>query len=185
MFLLGIENAIVRLIKYRIKPYPLFIAVVLSLHALIEGAALGVSETLPSTILIFTAIIVHKGSESLALAAHLHEILVFPKQAILVFLAFSAMTPLGILAGDFLTETSESIRHPLLEPIFNALAAGTFLYIATLHKIHHQHLHEDIGKLREFIVMSIGLSAMAVSCYLGLIYIYIFWRNYLCVLVGD
>lgn len=161
MFLLGIENTILRFNQHRRNPIPYLLAVVLSLHALVEGAALGVSATLANTILIFTAIIVHKGSESLALAAHLTRNLILPKQAMLVFLIFSAMTPLGILAGDFLTESSESIQHPLLGPIFNALAAGTFLYIATLHKIHHQHLHKDIGNFKEFIVMSIGLSSMA------------------------
>jgi zinc transporter 1/2/3 len=161
MFLLGVENAILRFNQHRTNPIPYLLAAVLSLHAVIEGAALGISETLASTILIFTAIIVHKGSESLALAAHLTRNIILPKQAMFIFLAFSAMTPLGILVGDFLSETSESVHHPLLEPIFNALAAGTFLYIATLHKIHHQHLHEDIGNFKEFIVMSIGLASMA------------------------
>jgi len=162
MFLLGIENAMLRVNQQRINLIPYLLAVVLSLHALIEGAALGISETLSGTILIFTAIIVHKGSESLALAAHLARNSVLPKQAISIFLVFSAMTPLGILAGDFLAETSEHVRYPLLEPTFNALAAGTFLYIATLHKIHHQHLHENFGKLKEFIFMTIGLSFMAI-----------------------
>lgn len=162
MLLLGIENAILRINRYRINPIPYLLTAVLSLHALIEGAALGISETLASTVLIFTAIIVHKGSESLALAAHLARNSVLPKQAISIFLVFSAMTPVGILAGDFLAETSEHVQHPLLEPIFNALAAGTFLYIATLHKIHHQHLHENFGKLKEFVFMTIGLALMAV-----------------------
>lgn len=161
MFLLGLENMILRFNRHHANPISYLLAVVLSVHALIEGGALGISETLASTVLIFIAIIVHKGSESLALAANLARSARFHREAVWVFLAFSAMTPLGILGGDFLAEASAGM-HPLLEPIFNALAAGTFLYIATLHKIHHQHLHESIGNLKEFSVMTVGLVMMAI-----------------------
>lgn len=162
MFLLGLENMILRFNRHHINPIPYLLAGVLSVHALIEGGALGISETLASTVLIFIAIIVHKGSESLAIAAHLARSSTLPKQAVLVFLAFSAMTPLGILAGNFLGEASTGVQNPFLEPIFNSLAAGTFLYIATLHKIHHQHLHETIGNLKEFSAMTVGLVGMAI-----------------------
>ncbi len=162
MLLLGLENMILRFNRHRTNPISYLLAVVLSIHALIEGGALGISETLASTVLIFVAIIVHKGSESLALAANLVRNSTFPSQAMLVFLVFSAMTPLGILAGDLLAETSIGIQSPFLEPIFNSLAAGTFLYIATLHKIHHKHLHENIGNLKEFSAMTVGLIGMAV-----------------------
>ena len=162
MLLLGLENMILRFNQHRPNPIPYLLAGVLSVHALIEGGALGISETLASTVLIFIAIIVHKGSESLALAAHLARSSTFPKQAIVIFMVFSAMTPLGILAGDFLGEASTGVKNPLLEPIFNSLAAGTFLYIATLHRIHHQHLHETIGNLKEFSAMTVGLVAMAI-----------------------
>lgn len=162
MLLLGLENTILRFKAHHADPIPYLLAGVLSVHALIEGAALGINETLADTILIFTAIIVHKGSESLALAAHLARNSKLPKQALWIFLVFSAMTPAGILFGEALINASNSTQNALLGPIFNALAAGTFLYIATLHKIHHQHLHENIGKLKEFVAMLLGLAAMAV-----------------------
>lgn len=162
MLLLGLENIILRFRQHYQNPIPYLLTAVLSVHAFIEGGALGINATLQDTILIFVAIIVHKGSESLALAAQLSRNSILPRQALLVFLFFSAMTPIGVLAGNFLLEASGNIQHPLLAPIFNALAAGTFLYIATLHKIHHQHIHEHIGNLKEFIAMSLGLIAMAI-----------------------
>ena len=161
MLLLGLENIILRFHHHDHNPIPYLLTGVLSVHALIEGGALGINETLANTVLIFVAIMVHKGSESLALAAQLARNSILPKHAILIFLFFSTMTPLGILAGNFLVEATRGIQHPLLAPIFNAVAAGTFLYIATLHQIHHKHIHENLGNLKEFTAMAIGLTSMA------------------------
>jgi zinc transporter 1/2/3 len=162
MFLLGMENIILRVVHHRQNPIPFLLAAVLSIHALIEGSALGINTSFADTVLIFIAIIVHKGSESLALAANFARNSTLPKHAMVVFLIFASMTPLGILMGDLLAETSAGNHNPFLEPTFNALAAGTFLYIATLHKIHHQHIHECLGNLKEYTAMTIGLIAMAV-----------------------
>lgn len=163
MFLLGMENIILRLSKNWQNPIPYLLAVVLSIHALIEGSALGINTTLADAVLIFIAIIVHKGSESLALAANFARNSALSSYSVMVFLFFSMMTPLGIFLGSLLAETTAvSVQNPYLEPIFNALAAGTFLYIATLHKIHHQHIHECLGNLKEYSAMMIGLVAMAV-----------------------
>jgi len=51
-----------------------------------------------------------------------------------------------------ITAISEHVR-PLLEPLFNALAAGTFLDIATLGDIRHaledfEHAMQDLQPLR-------------------------------------
>lgn len=162
MLLLGLENIILRFHQHHHNPIPYLLTAVLSVHALIEGGALGISGTLADTLLVFVAIMVHKGSESLALAAQLARKSILPKHAIMIFLFFSTMTPLGVLAANFLTDSTQELHYPLLAPIFNAVAAGTFLYIATLHKIHHQHIHEDLGNLKEFLAMTLGLASMAI-----------------------
>src|SRR3989338_6375401 len=52
----------------RMPVTPYVLVLVLSIHALIEGIALGINATVTSALIIFSAIVAHKGSESFALA---------------------------------------------------------------------------------------------------------------------
>src|SRR5436190_7190395 len=45
---------------------PYILALILIIHALTEGAALGIGSTLSETLMLFIAIVAHKGSESFA-----------------------------------------------------------------------------------------------------------------------
>jgi solute carrier family 39 (zinc transporter), member 1/2/3 len=69
------------------------------------------------------------------------------------------MSPLGITLGALAHQSVYGRTSELLTGVFNAFAAGTFLYIATLHKLHHQnHVH---SQLLEFLATIIGLGIMA------------------------
>jgi zinc transporter ZupT len=138
----------------------LVIAVIIIIHSLLEGAALGINTTLATATIIFTAILVHKGSESFALAVILNRSQLSIKHIILLIAIFSVMTPIGILLGTTVNLFSYSASL-LTTAGINAFAAGTFLYMSTLHHInHHQRSHEGEG-LMEFFSLLVGLMVMA------------------------
>ena len=122
------------------------LAVILIIHSLIEGAVLGINTTLATAAVIFIAIIAHKGSESFALAVILNRNQIILKRIIIIVGLFSLMTPLGILFGASLASGLPLNEEHLLTAGFNAFAAGTFLYMSTLHHInHHQRSHKGEG----------------------------------------
>jgi len=105
---------------------PYILTLILIIHALTEGAALGIGTTLSETLMLAVAIIAHKGSESFALSVVLlkHE-LPF-KRIVLIVIFFSLMTPLGICLGTVINQFSLARDDALVAGIFNAFAAGTF-----------------------------------------------------------
>jgi zinc transporter 1/2/3 len=139
---------------------PLLTATMLSIHSLLEGAAVGIAANFATTIIIFIAIIAHKGAASFALATHLTRSRLALPIILFAFGFFALMTPVGILAGTWVISVASS--HVLLTPIFSALAAGTFLYIGTLHGLDRAILINHCGKKREFFYMLLGFAAMAV-----------------------
>ena len=141
---------------------PLVIAVIIIIHSLIEGATLGVNTTFSTAFIICLAIIVHKSSESFTLAVTLNRSALSIKAIMIVIGIFALMTPLGIGLGTILTYHMHQQIGLLLTAGFNAFAAGTFLYMSTLHHInHHQRSHEGEGIL-EFLALLVGLCIMAV-----------------------
>jgi solute carrier family 39 (zinc transporter), member 1/2/3 len=139
---------------------PYILALILIIHAITEGAALGIGTSAGETLMLFIAIVAHKGSESFALCVTLLKHQLPFKRILLIVILFSLMTPLGILLGSMVNELS--FKHDqLIAGIFNAFAAGTFLYISTLHHIHfHQHAKDTRGLL-EFASLVAGACAMA------------------------
>lgn len=135
-------------------------AIILIVHSLIEGTVLGANSTLATASVIFIAIIAHKGSESFALAVILNRSNLSMINIINLITIFSLMTPLGISLGAALTSAS-GINDGALTASFNAFAAGTFLYMSTLHHInHHERQHETEG-FWEFGALLAGLLVMA------------------------
>lgn len=140
---------------------PYMLAIILVVHSLIEGAALGVNATLATASIIFIAIIAHKGSESFALAVILNRSQLSLKAIMTTIFIFSLMTPLGIALGTSLTSMLHTGSGAFLTASFNAFAAGTFLYMSTLHHINHHHRVNEAESLFEFVFLVIGLVIMA------------------------
>ncbi|MGB6976445.1 MAG: ZIP family metal transporter [Gammaproteobacteria bacterium] len=138
----------------------LLTATMLSIHSLLEGAAVGIAENLATTLMIFIAILAHKGAASFALATHLTRSRLKLPLIIFSFSFFALMTPLGIFAGSWMVSAPST--HVLLTPIFSALAAGTFLYIGTLHGLDRAILIKHCGNMREFSFMILGFATMAI-----------------------
>lgn len=132
----------------------------LSIHSLFAGAAFGLSQHLSILILLFIAIISHKWAASFALATKIVDSQLKRKVGIGLFFMFTTMTPLGILFGHLIITSFH--HHPLIEPIFNAIAAGTFLYIGTLHGLARSFMVEKCCNLKNFTYVIVGFSIMAV-----------------------
>lgn len=132
----------------------------LSIHSLLEGAAVGVASTMATTLIIFIAIIAHKSAASFALAMHLTRSKLNTSQIIVGFGFFALMTPIGIFAGNHVLLPTET--YTLLAPIFSSLAAGTFLYIGTLHGLGRASFIRHCCNMREFLCMASGFSLMAI-----------------------
>jgi len=146
------------------SPIPYVIAIIIIIHSLIEGAVLGIYTTFASTAIIFLAIIMHKGSESFALAVILNRSHLSMRHVLTLIIIFSFMTPLGIMAGTILTFYLKFTAVQFITAAFEAFAAGTFLYMSTLHHInHHEREHNGEG-LREFFVLLLGLVLMGGDC---------------------
>lgn len=170
VILLFLEKVIFKIAKlkqhHKANILPLVLTFVLSIHALIEGTAFGINTAIATALIIFIAIIAHKGSESFALATALAKSELSNKRILVVFGLFSLMTPLGIAFGSIVLDLFKTQNGILLQAIFNSIAAGSFLYIATLHHSpeHHHHLEEGLEEnhLLHFIAVLIGLITMAV-----------------------
>lgn len=158
LFLLLLERLSLAQTSTRSIPY--ILAIILIVHALTEGAALGIGSHFSEALMIFIAILAHKGSESFALCMMLlrHELPL--KRVIAIILFFSFMTPLGIFLGTWVNAFTIGTKGMLTAGLFNAFAAGTFLYISTLHHIHfHKHTTEARG-LIEFACLVVGVAIM-------------------------
>lgn len=131
----------------------------LSIHSFLTGAALGLTSTLSLTIIILLAILAHKWAASFSLAVQINKSALPIKTGIILFAIFALMVPLGIITG---TSASNSLDHyPLVEPIFGSLAAGTFLYLGTLHGLDRAILIQCCN-LKRFMYVIIGFAIMAI-----------------------
>lgn len=108
------------------------LVILLSVHSLIAGMAIGSETTVAATVAILIAIIAHKGPEGYALGLSLYEAGRERSDLIRTVLLYSIMTPIGIVIGMLLAEILTGEAQILAEAIFDGLAGGTFLYIATL-----------------------------------------------------
>jgi zinc transporter ZupT len=139
--------------------FVLLSVVMLSFHSLFEGIALGLRNDLSVIIIVFIAIIAHHWASAYSLAIQIRKSNLSNYTNWVLFLIFAIMTPVGVIAGNFLTT---DISHNILVPVFTALAAGTFLYIGTLHGLNKAVMVERCCNIYDYVFVIIGFSMMAV-----------------------
>ncbi len=115
--------------------YPMVMLAALSIHSVITGIALGLEPEVAASLLVMTGILLHKGSASFALMVSAHAAGLNTSNLRLVLTVFVLMTPLGILFGTTVSSFMEGENAELVEGVFNALAAGTFIYVAIMDVI--------------------------------------------------
>lgn len=163
LFLLWLEHIGQEIVAHKgdsSGSFAILATLMLSVHAFLMGAALGLSASFSIAIVIFFAIVAHKWAESFSLAIQINKSHFSFKMNVLLFCAFSLMTPIGIALGAAATTTLGN--YPLLEPIFSSLAAGTFLYLGTLHGLENATLIKKCCDLKHFYFVILGFTIMAV-----------------------
>lgn len=141
------------------KSFALIAFVMLSLHAFLESAALGLSQDISIILMLALAIFAHKWAESFALAIQLTKSTLSFKLAIAYFFIFALIAPMGILLGGYVSDHIPEL--PLLGPTFLALAAGTFLYLGTLHGLSRAVMVQQCCNLRQYTFVILGFTLMA------------------------
>lgn len=145
--------------RYWLAPY--ILAFVLSVHALIAGIALGAESSLATSAALFVAIIAHKGVAAFALGVSLHRSDLARSQSVGIISLFSSTTPLGIAAGLIVGAALSNQGAKWFEGVFDALAAGTFIYIAVIDIIESEFARPQDAGLK-FAMVLLGIAIMAV-----------------------
>lgn len=163
LFLLWLEHIGRELVQSRGETSNVFAVlatVMLSLHAFLMGVALGLSSVMSVALILLLAILAHKWAESFSLAIQINKSHFSIRINALLFFMFACMTPIGIVCGGFAVRMLE--KSPLLQPVFSALAAGTFLYLGTLHGLENATLVKRCCDLKRFYFVILGFMLMAI-----------------------
>lgn len=165
--------------------YPIVLLVVLSIHSVIAGIALGLEPEVAASLLVMLGILFHKGSAAFALMVSAHSSGAEKARLHLILAVFVLMTPMGVLLGTVAANMLEGPAATLIEGSFNALAAGTFIYVAILDIIDAEMSRfddrvaryvssammgegdvampvRDTDRLLKFVLVIVGLGSMAV-----------------------
>jgi zinc transporter 1/2/3 len=113
-------------------PYPVVLLMVLSVHSVILGLALGAQSSLAGTVPIVLAIVAHKGLAGFSLGVGYRRGGLAWRRAAPEIGFFAVMTPLGILIGSAVGAILASGGGRVFETTFDSIGAGTFVYIAAL-----------------------------------------------------
>lgn len=130
---------------------------ILSLHSLASGVALGMAHEIKTFLVVSVAILSHKWAAGFALAMLLSKTPLSARASWMWYGLFCTMTPLGIYLGTSIIPWSN--QH--LSMIASAVAAGTFLYVGTLHGLKRAVLIERCCNLKQFFWVLVGFGLMA------------------------
>ena len=147
---------------------PVIITVMIAIPSFLLGTALGISDT-AGALMIFLAIMAHKGTAAFALALAMVRSTLTRSQTYALLGLFICSTPLGILVGADVH--FYLVGHDVLvaKAIILSLAAGVFLFMATLHEMKHSPIIIHCCTVRGFEFMIAGLLLTAfVRLILGL-----------------
>ena len=134
---------------------------VLSIHSMLAGTALGLESTFTGAAVLLLAIIAHKGSAAFALGMSLDRAMIPRTRATRLLLMFACATPIGIALGTVLSNLLSVPSGIVVEAVFDAIAAGTFLYVAVLDIINEEFT-EPSSRWLKFVLLLFGLGLMAI-----------------------
>jgi solute carrier family 39 (zinc transporter), member 1/2/3 len=135
-------------------------SLILAFHSFLVGAALGTASELSTTIVVLVAVLAHKWAAAFALSLTLSRSQLSSRNATALFLTFVLMFPAGVAVGAGALALTAS--HPLFEPTFAGLAAGTFIYLGTLHGLTSSTLIAKCQHFPQFAMVALGFLLMAV-----------------------
>lgn len=135
---------------------PVIITVMIAIPSFLLGTALGISET-ASALVIFFAIMAHKGTAAFALALAMVRSTLTRTQTLALFGLFVLSTPLGILVGADVHLYLTGLAGLVTKATILSLAAGVFLFMATLHEMKHSPIIIHCCTRQGFAIMLVGL----------------------------
>ncbi len=138
---------------------PYLLLVTLSIHSLIAGLTLGISSAAGATVLLI-AILAHKSAAGFALGSTFQDAGIPLRKGGLALLIFVGSTPLGVVLGGVATDIVGA--SSTAEAWFKAVAAGTFLYIATLDIVREEFFPGGTRRGRRLLAAFIGAGIMAI-----------------------
>lgn len=134
---------------------------VLSLHSLIVGIAMGGQRSVSKTLIVFIAIVAHKMGGGFALGISYRRAGKSLRRITPIAAFFASMTPLGIVAGTVVEALISSEGSQLFEAIFDCVGAGTFMYIASVDIVRIEfEVRGD--RWQKWLLAAAGFSMMAI-----------------------
>lgn len=134
---------------------PIIMTIMIAIPSFLLGTALGVSNTV-SAVMIFLAIIAHKGTAGFALALKMVNSTMSKRQVYLLFLFFACSTPFGIITGQEAREWMTGHEMLEIKGIILSAASGVFLYMSTMHGLRDNPLIVQCRNHAGFISMLVG-----------------------------
>lgn len=138
----------------------------LSIHSLLEGLAIGIQDTTPEVMILFTAVISHK----LVVAFCLGVVLTTSQGSkfrnhFLAIFVFTMGSVIGILVGMGLVDLNSVAQSQFL-PVLQGIAGGTLLYVTLCEVLprekarwHKNHENKSVGLL-QFVSFAVGFGVM-------------------------
>ena len=141
--------------------YSYVLMLILSIHSIITGIALGTESRIAQALVILIAVMAHKGTAAFALGVSLVHGGIARRRMIALIALFSCMTPVGIALGIGCMQLLSGRAAQVFEAGFDALAAGTFLYVAVLGILHKEFAKSSLIGAK-FVLVLAGLTVMAI-----------------------
>eukprot|EP01065_Artemidia_motanka_P038819 TRINITY_DN47670_c0_g1_i1.p2 TRINITY_DN47670_c0_g1~~TRINITY_DN47670_c0_g1_i1.p2 ORF type:complete len:371 (+),score=109.76 TRINITY_DN47670_c0_g1_i1:44-1114(+) len=146
---------------------PLVLALVLSVHSVVAGMALGVQTDPAKAMLVLLAIVAHKWVEAFSLGVSIVRAGVQPSAMMRLVFGFACSSPLGILLGWALRSATQGPTAAAATAVLDAAASGTFIYIAVVDTLQEEFAHNGGRRAdaqRKFASVCVGFVLML---YLG------------------
>lgn len=140
--------------------YPYVLALLLSIHSVITGIALGLEQHLASAIAILVAVLAHKSIAAMALGISLIREKIDEHRSRVLLWTFYTTTPGGIVLGTLVSNQLEGPTQAAVEGLFDAIAGGSFLYISVVDILVEEFKGSQLGRL--FLSATSGFLVMAI-----------------------
>eukprot|EP01118_Nematostelium_gracile_P009602 TRINITY_DN3250_c0_g1_i2.p1 TRINITY_DN3250_c0_g1~~TRINITY_DN3250_c0_g1_i2.p1 ORF type:complete len:167 (-),score=35.79 TRINITY_DN3250_c0_g1_i2:99-599(-) len=138
---------------------------VLSIHSAISGVAVGLQSAEYSMFMLVAAIVAHKWIESFSVGASLIRMEISFKKFSILAVLYSFAEPLGVIIGIAVSESIQEERMTaLIEAIAGSIAAGTFIYVASID-IMMEEFNQPKGRLVKALLCAIGYALMTALVY--------------------
>ncbi len=135
---------------------PIIMTVMIAIPSFLLGTALGLSET-ETALFILVAVLAHKSSAGFGLALTMVRSRLTRVQTYVLYGVFAVSTPIGIVAGADARHMLSGDTLVIVKAFTLSIAAGVFLYMATLHEFSNAPFIRYCSKPKNFLLMLLGL----------------------------